>query len=408
MPDNVACGELDLLRLKQALALAEQGFGLTDPNPRVGCVIGHLDGHVLGQGHTQQAGGAHAEVMALRAAHTAGQPVQGATAWVTLEPCAHHGRTPPCCDALIAAGIGRVVIAVPDPFPSVDGQGAARLRAAGIDVVELDKLAATLAATGTGVPTANTELTELLSAAHDINIGFFSRIRRGRPWVRMKIAATLDGRTALDDGQSQWITSPQARIDGQRWRRRASAVLTGIGTVLEDDPMLDVRLVPTALQPMCLVVDSRLQTPPTARLLLRLDRRVQIVAAQGDADCQAALVAAGASVLLLPGAGGKVDLAALMQELGRQEINEVHVEAGHKLNGSLLQAGLVDELLVYLAPRLMGPGRGMAALPALSNLSQTLDFEFFECTQVGPDMRLRARLMARLRATLRPNLQPQA
>ena len=383
--------ELDLIRLKEALALAEKGFGLTDPNPRVGCVIGLQDGSLLGRGHTQRAGGAHAEVMALRDVHAAGLQADGATAWVSLEPCAHHGRTPPCCDALIEAGIKRVVIAAADPFAAVDGQGTARLRAAGVEVVELHKLVVDSTAENRDLAADQTAIAELISAAQEINVGFFSRVRRGRPWVRMKIAATLDGRTALNNGQSQWITSPDARTDGHRWRRRASAVLSGVGTVLEDDPVLDVRLVPTVLQPMCLVVDSRLQTPLTARLLSRPDRRVQIIAAQDEPSRHAALIAAGACVLLLPGADDKVDLAALMLELGRQEINELHVEAGHKLNGSLLGAGLVDEMLVYMAPRFMGPGREMAALPALSELGQTLDFDFFECTCVGPDVRLRAR-----------------
>jgi diaminohydroxyphosphoribosylaminopyrimidine deaminase/5-amino-6-(5-phosphoribosylamino)uracil reductase len=213
----------------------------------VGCVLGRADGSVLGRGATQQAGGPHAEVMALRDAAAAGHSVQGATAWVTLEPCAHHGRTPPCCDALIAAGLARVVVAIGDPFAQVAGAGLARLRAAGIEVVMADA--------------------DIAQAAREINIGFFSRIERGRPWVRMKIAASLDGRTALPNGVSQWITGEPARTDGHAWRRRAAAVLTGIGTVLEDDPRLDVRLVPTPAQPLRVVVDSRLETPPAARLL---------------------------------------------------------------------------------------------------------------------------------------------
>ncbi|MDE2454156.1 MAG: bifunctional diaminohydroxyphosphoribosylaminopyrimidine deaminase/5-amino-6-(5-phosphoribosylamino)uracil reductase RibD, partial [Burkholderiales bacterium] len=238
---------LDRERLVRALALAETSFGLCEPNPRVGCVIGRADGSVLGSGATQRAGEAHAEIVALRAAAAAGHDVRGATAWVTLEPCAHHGRTPPCCDALIAAGIARVVVAVADPFPAVDGRGIERLRAAGIEVAMADA--------------------DLAAAAREVNIGFFSRMRRGRPWVRLKIAASLDGRTALANGVSQWITGPAARADGHAWRRRAGAVLSGIGTVLEDDPRLDVRLVPTALQPLRVVVDSRWQTPPAARVL---------------------------------------------------------------------------------------------------------------------------------------------
>jgi len=366
---------LDHSRLTQALALAESAFGLSDPNPRVGCVIGRPDGSVLGSGFTQQAGGAHAEVMALRDARAADHDLRGATAWVTLEPCAHHGRTPPCCDALIEAGLSRVVVAVGDPFPLVAGAGLTRMRAAGISV----DMAADIGCA------------DLATAARDINIGFFSRVVRGLPWVRMKIAASLDGRTALPDGTSQWITGEAARADGHAWRRRASAVLTGIGTVLEDDPRLDVRAVPTVLQPLCVVVDSRLQTPPTARLLRPPSRTVLLFAAEDDADRHAALQAAGAEVLLQPGAGGKVDLHAMLRELAARGVNELHVEAGHKLNASLLREGLVDELLVYLAPKLLGLGREMAAFGPLQSLDQALAFEFIETMTVGSDLRLRAR-----------------
>lgn len=369
---------LDRQRLEDALALAESAFGTTDPNPRVGCVIGLPDGSVLGRGATQQAGGPHAEVMALRDAQGTGHSVRGATAWVTLEPCAHHGRTPPCCDALVAAGLARVVVAVGDPFPHVAGAGLARLRAAGISVVMAeDSGAADLAAT-----------------ARDINIGFFSRVVRGLPWVRMKIAASLDGRTALANGVSQWITGPEARADGHAWRRRASAVLTGIGTVLEDDPRLDVRAVPTLLQPLRVVVDSRLQTPPGARLLQAPSRGVLLFAAEDHAERRAALVAQGAEVLLQPGQGdqpGKVDLPAMLRTLAARGVNELHVEAGHKLNASLLRDGLVDELLVYLAPKLLGLGREMAAFGPLTRLDEALAFDFFEHTMVGSDLRLRAR-----------------
>jgi diaminohydroxyphosphoribosylaminopyrimidine deaminase/5-amino-6-(5-phosphoribosylamino)uracil reductase len=369
---------LDHERLHEALALAESSFGLTEPNPRVGCVIGLPDGTLLGRGATQQAGGAHAEVMALREARAAGHSLQGSTAWVTLEPCAHHGRTPPCCDALIEAGLGRVVAAMVDPFPRVSGQGLARLRAAGIEcALAREEGAADLAA-----------------AARDLNIGFFSRVVRGRPWVRMKVAASLDGRTALFNGVSQWITGEAARADGHAWRRRASAVLTGIGTVLEDDPRLDVRAVPTALQPLRVVVDSRLQTPPGARLLRPPSRGVFIFAAVDDAERRAGLQAQGAEVLLQPGGGAdaaKVDLAAMLRTLSSRGVNELHVEAGHKLNASLLSEGLVDELLVYLAPRLLGLGREMAAFGPLQSLQEALAFDFIEHTMVGPDLRLRAR-----------------
>jgi len=377
---------LDRSRLAEALALAETGFGVTEPNPRVGCVIGHADGRVLGRGATQVAGGPHAEVVALREAQAAGHDVAGATAWVTLEPCAHFGRTPPCCDALIAARIGRVVVAVDDPFPQVAGQGLARLRAAGVEVV----LAAEAGAT------------DLAEAAREVNIGFFSRFTRGRPWVRLKVAASLDGRTALADGRSQWITGEAARADGHAWRRRASAVLTGIGTVLEDDPRLDVRAVPTRLQPVRVVVDSRLQTPPAAKLLAPPGRGVWIFAAADDAARRAALEAAGAEVLQQPGPGGKVDLAAMLGTLAPRGVNELHVEAGHKLGGSLLREGLVDELLVYLAPKLIGPGREFAVLPALAQLDDAMAWRFVDVAPVGDDLRLRLRPAARADGALPP------
>ena len=361
----------DRARLHEALALAESAFGLTEPNPRVGCVIADAGGRTLGVGATREAGGPHAEVVALAASRAAGHDPRGATAWVSLEPCAHHGRTPPCCDALIAAGLARVVVAIADPFPQVDGQGIARLRAAGIRV---DMAAA-----------------ELAAAAREINIGFFSRVRRSQPWLRMKIAASLDGRTALADGSSQWITGAAARTDGHAWRRRASAVLTGIGTVLEDDPRLDVRLVPTERQPLRVVVDSRLQTPPTARIL-QPPGAVLIYCAATDPARRAALEAAGAELAVpVADANGKVDLPALLADLARRGVNELHVEAGHKLNGSLLAAGLVDELLVYLAPKLIGTGREMAVLGPLARLDEALALRFVDIAPVGDDLRLRLR-----------------
>jgi diaminohydroxyphosphoribosylaminopyrimidine deaminase/5-amino-6-(5-phosphoribosylamino)uracil reductase len=368
----------DRTRLQDALALAESAFGVTEPNPRVGCVIGLADGTVLGAGATQQAGGAHAEVMALRAAQGAGHTLQGATAWVTLEPCAHHGRTPPCCDALIQAGLARVVVAVTDPYPEVAGAGIARLRAAGVEVVMAEDI----------------DAADLAAAARELNIGFFSRIVRGRPWLRLKIAASLDGRTALANGASQWITGEAARADGHAWRRRASAVLTGIGTVLEDDPRLDVRAVPTVLQPLRVVVDSRLQTPATARLLDPPGRGVWIYAAADDPARRCALEARGAQISLRPGLegeGGKVDLAALLADLAQRGVNELHVEAGHKLNASLLRAGLVDELLVYLAPKLLGAGREMAAFGPLASLADALAYRYIDVQRIGDDLRLRLR-----------------
>lgn len=360
---------LDDTRLAEGLALAESSFGLTEPNPRVGCVVGHEDGRVLGRGATQQAGGPHAEVMALRDAAAAGHDVRGATAWVTLEPCAHHGRTPPCCDALIAAGLGRVVVALADPFPAVNGQGIARLRAAGVRV----DLA--------GEPWA--------ARAREVNVGFFSRVQRQRPWVRMKIAASLDGRTALPDGRSQWITGEAARADGHAWRRRASAVLTGIGTVLADDPRLDVRLVPTPAQPLRIVLDSQLCLPTTARLLDPPGRVLVLTAAAPGAAAEA-LAARGAEVQRLPAHEGRIDLHALLAELQRRSINELHVEAGATLNGALLRAGLVDELLLYLAPKLVGPGLPMLQWPTLASLDEALQLSWIDEQRVGADLRLRA------------------
>jgi len=363
--------DADQALLLRAVALAEQSIGLSDPNPRVGCVLHTAGGQLAGEGFTQQAGGPHAEVMALRAAAVQGAPLAGGTAWVSLEPCAHHGRTPPCADALIAAGLSRVVVALGDPYPQVAGRGVQRLRAAGI----------TVDVAGAG---------PARQAAQALNIGFLSRVLRGRPWLRLKVAASLDGRTALPDGRSQWITGPAARQDGHAWRRRAGAVLTGIGTVLADDPRLDVRLVPTQLQPLRVVVDSGFATPPAARLLQE-PGRVLVVGAQDQPARMASLRAAGAEVLLLPGADGRVDLPQLLQRLAANGVGELHVEAGAVLNAALIGADLVDELLVYTAPRLLGPGRGMAALPELPALDAALGFDFQDCQRIGTDLRLLVR-----------------
>ena len=369
----VELSALDRQRLQEALLLAESSFGLTEPNPRVGCVIGLEDGRVLGRGATQQAGGPHAEVMALRDAQTQGHRTQGATAWVTLEPCAHHGRTPPCCDALIAAGLSRVVVALADPFPQVNGAGVARLRAAGINVLLADGKADG----------------DIAAAARDINIGFLSRVQRGTPWVRMKIAASMDGVTALADGQSQWITGEAARHDGHAWRRRASAVMTGIGTVLADDPQLDVRWVPTAAQPLRVVVDSTWRLPPSARLL-QGPGAVLVVGASDPHLAPPALAACSATLLHVPAADGRVDLASMLRQLAARGVNELHVEAGAVLNGALLRAGLVDELLFYMALRLVGPGRPMALWPALPTLDGALNFKLVDVKQLGDDLRIRA------------------
>lgn len=357
--------------MHEALALAHQAIGLSEPNPRVGCVITTPDGQVIGRGHTQQAGGPHAEVMALRDLASRGASARGATVFVTLEPCSHFGRTPPCCDALIEAGVARVVMAVHDPNPQVAGQGAARLRAAGI---------AADMAVGNG----------LADAARELNIGFFSRMQRARPWLRLKAAVSLDGRTALNNGVSQWITGAAARTDGHAWRKRAGAVLTGVGTVLEDNPRLDVRLVETAHQPLRVIVDSRLETPPASRIL-DAPGNVLIYAASPDERRRMALLERDAEIELRPDAAGKVDLAAMLRDLAQRGINELHVEAGHKLNGSFVRAGLVDEFLIYMAPKLIGTGRELALFGPLERLEDSLALRFISVTPIGPDLRLIAR-----------------
>lgn len=368
--------EQDAQHMSTALRLASAALLLTDPNPRVGCVLCDAEGRVLGQGHTQQAGGPHAEVMALRDAAAKGHSVAGATAYVTLEPCSHHGRTGPCCDALIAAGIGRVVASIADPNPLVAGQGFARLRAAGVQVE-----------TGPGA-----------AESRELNIGFFSRMVRKLPWVRVKVAASLDGKTGLANGVSQWITAEAARADGHAWRARASAVLTGVGTVLEDNPRLDVRLVDTPRQPHLVVVDSHLQTPPGAHVFIA-GRPVWIYAATRDEARAKALEARGATITCLPNASGKVDLAAMLQDLAQRGVNELHVEAGHKLNGSLIREGCVDELLVYLAPKLIGGGLDMAshlhAEGPLTSLAGALPLEFKSVEMLGPDLRIVSRVRGR-------------
>jgi diaminohydroxyphosphoribosylaminopyrimidine deaminase/5-amino-6-(5-phosphoribosylamino)uracil reductase len=356
--------------MQRALGLAEQSIALSEPNPRVGCVIVDAHGRLLGEGHTREAGGPHAEVEALRDSAARGVSVEGATVVVTLEPCSHHGRTPPCADALVAARVGRVVMAIEDPNPLVSGRGAARLRAAGI-VVE-------------------TAGDALAAAARELNIGFFSRMQRGRPWVRLKAAISLDGRTALPDGTSQWITGIEARTDGHAWRRRAGAVLTGVGTVLDDDPRLDVRLVPTPRQPLRVLVDSRLDAPLHARLL-QPPGALLVYAANPQGDRRQSFAAAGIEVADVPSAGGKVDLAAMLADLARRGVNELHVEAGHKLNGSFVREGLVDEWLVYVAPKLLGIGRELALFGPIANLDAAPLLRFQSVTRIGDDLRVLAR-----------------
>lgn len=356
-----------------ALALARSVLGRTNPNPAVGCVLVNAQGEVIGQGATQPVGGPHAEVMALRDAQAHGHGITGATAYVTLEPCAHHGRTGPCCDALIAAGIQRVVASLADPNPLVAGQGFARLRAAGVAV----------------------EVGPGEQQARELNLGFLQRMTHGLPWVRMKVAASLDGRTALPDGTSQWITDEAARTDGHRWRARACAILTGVGTVLADDPRLDVRLPAgedtPARRPRRVIVDSSLRTPPSARLLA-MPGPVLIYTTVDNPARHAPLLARGAEIAVLPANGnGRVDLPALLRDLGQRATNEVHVEAGGVLNGALLRQELVDDCLVYLAPRFLGNGLEMASLGTLDALNQAPTFDFVDVAPVGTDLRLIAR-----------------
>ncbi|MFA7505337.1 MAG: bifunctional diaminohydroxyphosphoribosylaminopyrimidine deaminase/5-amino-6-(5-phosphoribosylamino)uracil reductase RibD [Burkholderiaceae bacterium] len=360
--------EQDHAWMLHALALASRGMYGTSPNPRVGCVI-IRDGEVVGEGWHRRAGEPHAEVLALA---QAGARARGATVYVTLEPCAHHGKTPPCAHALVEAQVGRLIAAMEDPNPAVDGGGLSILRAAGIDV----------------------RCGLLRAEAFELNLGFVSRMLRGRPWVRLKVAASLDGTTALADGQSQWITAAAARADGHAWRARACAILTGIGTVRSDDPRLDVREVETMRQPLKVLVDSRLEVDPRAAMLRT--GRALVACAEAPAERAADLRDRGVEVIELPGPQGKVDLPALLAHLGTRGINELHVEAGAKLNASLLRESCVDELLVYLAPSVIGPGAGMFSLGPIASLDERLRLEFTDVARVGDDVRLLARLPGRL------------
>ena len=370
---------LDHLHMAQALRLAERGLYTTQPNPRVGCVIAQGDA-VVGEGWHRRAGEPHAEVFALR---EAGERARGATAYVTLEPCAHHGRTPPCAGALIAAGVARVAIAAEDPFPQVDGRGIGTLRAAGIAVE-------------TGL---------LREAARELNSGFFSRIERGRPWVRVKLARSLDGRTALANGESKWITGEAARNDVQRWRARSSAILTGSGTVLADDPRLTVRLDearPVEARMTPLSAGEREQVPP---LRVVLDRRLRTPAASHVLDGEApTLVLHAADAIpiddryarvervVVPGQGDALDLHAVLALLAGRGCSEVHVEAGPTLCGALFAAGLVDELLLYIAPLLLGDSaRPLLHLPTLTDMAARWRLQAIEQRQLGSDWRLRLR-----------------
>jgi diaminohydroxyphosphoribosylaminopyrimidine deaminase/5-amino-6-(5-phosphoribosylamino)uracil reductase len=352
-----AFSAFDHAMMRRALALAEKGLYTATPNPRVGCVLTQGD-RIAGEGWHEKSGAPHAEANALAAA---GALARGTTAYVSLEPCNHHGKTPPCADALIKAGVARVVAAMRDPNPQA-AKGGDRLAAAGIRF----------------------ESGLMEEETRELNIGFFSRMTRGRPWVRMKIAATLDGRTALANGKSQWITGPEARKDGHRWRARACAIATGGGTVKADDPRLTVREIETPRQPMRVVIDSRVETPPQARIL------------QGDKVLVFAAVAGktlpNAEIVVLPNAGGKVDLQKMLQELARRGVNELHVEAGFRLNGSLVREGCVDEFLLYLNPSFLGDeAQGMLALSGISSLDKRIKIKIASVDRIGEDLRILAR-----------------
>ena len=358
--------------MSQALAEAQKALYLSNPNPRVGCVI-VKGGQVIGRGHTQRVGGPHAEVQALADAKINGFDTEGSTVYVTLEPCNHTGRTPPCVDALIAAKPAMVIAAMSDPNPLVAGKGLERLKAAGMDV-RCGLLGAEAAA---------------------LNLGFISRMARGLPWVRLKIAATLDGKTALPGGQSQWITGPAARADGHHWRAQACAILTGVGTVKEDDPTLNVRDVKTERQPWKIIVDSKLETPLNANVLKNLDQsRVILVCASLDSEASQEKAKAfeniGVQVIAMANTHGKVDLPKLFAFLAQEHhMNEIHVEAGFKLNGSLLREDCVDELLLYYAPFFMGEGIGMANISPLTALAERKDWQFIDQCMFGSDLRVR-------------------
>ena len=353
--------------MARALLLAERGLMTTAPNPRVGCVLVR-NGEIVGEGWHERSGQPHAEINALQ---QAGSKAAGATAYVTLEPCCHQGRTPPCTEALVAAGVTRVVAAMEDPNPQVAGQGLAALRDAGIE-----------AAAGL-----------LADAAEQLNVGFIMRMRQGRPWVRCKLAMSIDGRTAMASGESCWITGAAARADVHRLRGRSDAIMTGIGTVLVDDPSLTVRIDGLAddfHQPLRVVLDSHLRTPPDAKLLDQPGETL-IVTGAVDADNEARLTRNGIRIATLPLESGKLDLPAVLQHLGMLQINEVHLEAGATLCGALIQAGLVDELVIYMAPHLMGDAaRGLFALPALEQMSERIKLSISDVRAVGKDWRITA------------------
>lgn len=360
---NVASEPDDRVWMERALARAREVLYVTAPNPRVGCLIVR-DGVVLGSGATQAAGEAHAEIMALQDAWRQGHDVAGATIYVTLEPCSHHGRTPPCVDALIKSQPARVVVAMTDPNPAVSGQGIARLRGAGIAVT-----------------------TQVLpEQALELNPGFVARMVRHTPWVWLKLAASMDGYIALPDGESKWITGAAARVDGHHWRARSCVVLTGLGTLLADDPLLNVRGVETPRQPVRALVDTRFEVPETARFLN--GGPVWIFTCHDDPAKARRLAGKNVEVICLPMQHSRVDLGAMLQWMASRDVNEVHVEAGSRLSGAFIDAGLVDELLLYMAPTLLGQGIPMAQLNLLTSLAHAQRYEVTNMEAIGPDVRL--------------------
>lgn len=358
---------LDYVYMARALQLAEKGLYTTDPNPRVGCVIVN-NGNVVGEGWHRRAGEAHAEVYALNAA---ANQAAGATAYVTLEPCCHHGRTPPCSEALLKAKLARVVIAVQDPHTRVNGGGIAQLREAGIQV-------------DTGL---------LQDQAVALNPGFIKRMQRGRPFVRCKLGMSLDGRTAMASGESKWITSAAAREDVQRLRARSSAIITGVGTVLADDPSMTVRLDGIERQPLRVVVDTNLSMPETAKML-SLPGRTLVMTCRDDDAVRQRLQQAGAEVQLMPSCENRVSMEAVLDSLAEMEINEVLLETGATLSGAMLEQGLIDELIIYMAPVLMGNNaRGLFHLPGLECMADKIQLEFTDVRAVGCDWRIKARVL---------------
>lgn len=353
---------VDAAFMARALKLAEHGLYTTDPNPHVGCVL-VKNGEIIAEGWTQRAGCDHAEIDALRKAADA----RDATAYVTLEPCSHHGRTGPCCDALIAAGISRVVVAMADPNPLVAGRGLQKMREAGIGV----------------------EIGVLQAEAEKLNRGFFKRMTQGLPWVRSKLAMSLDGRTALASGASQWITSPQSRQDVQRWRAASSAIVTGIDTVLADDPQLNARVDFDLEQPVRVVLDSQLRMPLSAKMLGNDAAKVWIVTVSDDQIKQQRLLDLGCKVLQVPAQQGRVDLPAAFKLLAQQQLNTLWIEAGASLNGALLNSGLVDEWLIYLAPCVLGhEGRGLFQLPCIQFMDDKKNLKLLDVRHMGPDIRM--------------------